>query len=305
MAASGEHGKLDESLQGIHRPYQWSFANTAARVAAGSYVSTDVGKLARQTDDDSLWMLTATTPTWQFVASGQSGWIAADHTWTYASADSPTFTFTISGVDLTAVLTPGTRIKLTQTTVKYFIVTAVSFSTNTTVTIYGGTDYTLVNAAITNPFFSRLKGPAGFPLDPTKWTQTLTDSSQRQQLTPANGTYYNLGSLSIDIPIGIWRVIWQITVNHGKTSATTLNYRVTLSTANNSQSDTEFSVFFQYISSADTQTFYQTHTKQKWLSLGAKTTYYLNMATFVSSSDSVEFRGDLIPTKVECICGYL
>jgi len=78
--------------------------------------------------------------------SEDDGWRAAGETWTYASADDPTFTFTISG-DKTSKYSPGMRIKLTQTTVKYFIITAVSYSApNTTVTVYGGTDYDLVNA---------------------------------------------------------------------------------------------------------------------------------------------------------------
>jgi hypothetical protein len=36
------------------------------------FVATDVGKLARKTDDNTLWMLTATTPTWQ-AQSGAGG----------------------------------------------------------------------------------------------------------------------------------------------------------------------------------------------------------------------------------------
>jgi hypothetical protein len=70
MAATPDHGKLDITLQGIHKPYQWSFANDAARVAAGSYVAADVGKFAIQTDLYSVWCLTATTPTWQFISMG-------------------------------------------------------------------------------------------------------------------------------------------------------------------------------------------------------------------------------------------
>jgi hypothetical protein len=48
----------------IHIPYNWTYADTTARTGAAGFISTDVGKLARQTDDNSLWMLTATTPTW-------------------------------------------------------------------------------------------------------------------------------------------------------------------------------------------------------------------------------------------------
>lgn len=78
---------------------------------------------------------------------------------TYASAS----TFTVAG-DQTSVYTVGARIKLTQTTVKYFVVTASSFGGgNTTVTVTGGTDYSLANAAITSPFYSYVAAPQGFP----------------------------------------------------------------------------------------------------------------------------------------------
>jgi hypothetical protein len=97
----------------------------------------------------------------------ENGWIPAGETWTYNSADDPTYTFTISG-DKTDKYSAGMRIKLTQTTAKYFIITKVAYSSpNTTITVYGGTDYDLANAAITSPYYSTQKAPQGFPLNPT------------------------------------------------------------------------------------------------------------------------------------------
>lgn len=93
------------------------------------------------------------------TAVGETGWIPSTYTWTYASAT----TFTISSVDLTSVFTKGTKLKLTQTTDKYFYVVSSAFSTNTTVTVTGGTDYTLADAAITSPYFSYVDNPRGFP----------------------------------------------------------------------------------------------------------------------------------------------
>ncbi len=95
----------------------------------------------------------------------QDGWIDdTTETWTYASGSGGgTATFTIAGVDLTTKYSVGTRIKLTQTTVKYFVVVAVAFSTNTTVTIMAGTDYTLANAAISANYHSYAANPQGYP----------------------------------------------------------------------------------------------------------------------------------------------
>lgn len=52
----------------IHIAYNWSYADAAARTGATGFIAADVGKFARQLDDNSIWMLTATTPTWVAVS---------------------------------------------------------------------------------------------------------------------------------------------------------------------------------------------------------------------------------------------
>lgn len=96
---------------------------------------------------------------------GVDGWINdAAETWTYASGSGGgTATFTVPG-DVTAKYSPGTRIKLTQTTVKYFVVSgSVVAAGTTTVTITAGTDYTLANAAISANYHSYSANPQGYP----------------------------------------------------------------------------------------------------------------------------------------------
>jgi len=87
-----------------------------------------------------------------------TGWVSFNATATYASASS----FTLVG-DWTDRLAVGDKIKLTNGSVKYFYLTAVAYSSpNTTVTVTGGTDYTVASAAITANYYS--KGNAvGFP----------------------------------------------------------------------------------------------------------------------------------------------
>jgi hypothetical protein len=53
--------------------YAWSYADAATRTGATGFVANDVGKLARQLDNNTLWMLTATTPTWLAVG-GSAAW---------------------------------------------------------------------------------------------------------------------------------------------------------------------------------------------------------------------------------------
>lgn len=92
-------------------------------------------------------------------AFGGDGWQPADETWTYASAS----TFTVAGVDVTAKYPKGTKIKWTQTSVKYGVVVNSAFSTNTTVTIAVNTDYTIADAAISANFYSYQVCPQGYP----------------------------------------------------------------------------------------------------------------------------------------------
>jgi hypothetical protein len=145
---------------------------------------------------------------WATPAGGGSsdGWTAGTGTWSYSSADAPTFVISVNN-DQTGIIGVGQRIKLTQTTAKYFIVTAVGAYSGgaTLITVYGGTDYTLANAAISTPFWSNVKAPFGFPMSPAKWTVTVTDTSDRTQASPTINVWYNLGSVSISAPIGIWK----------------------------------------------------------------------------------------------------
>ncbi len=93
-------------------------------------------------------------------AGSLDGWIPANETWVYASAT----TFTVVGVNRTARYTPGTRLQLTNSAaVKYFVVVSSAFSTDTTVTVTGGSDYSLANAAISANSYSYAANPQGYP----------------------------------------------------------------------------------------------------------------------------------------------
>ena len=111
------------------------------------------------------------------------GWIAADETWTYASAS----TFTVGG-DQTDKYKKGTRLKFTQTTVKYAVVIGSSYGDpNTTVTIAVNDDYTIANAAISANYYSYTDNPQGYP-HAFSFTSTLTGFSG----TPTQDIGYNI-----------------------------------------------------------------------------------------------------------------
>ena len=281
-----------------------------ADIEDGSIVNADisssaaiaVSKLAAGTDGQILYM-NGSAQSW----TGEGGWMPSGETWTYASADDPTFTFTISG-DKSSKYSAGMRVKLTQTTAKYFIITAVAYAApNTTITVYGGTDYDLDNASISSPFYSGIKAPVGFPLDPLKWTVETKDTTLRTQSSPAQNTWYNQGSISIVIPIGIWNVSYHVVADvYDSDNVSEVSMRTTFSTANNSESDSDFTAWiYSYTTSTQGRQVIDTLYRTKTLNLNSKTTYYLNSKTSLSGMSHLRFDNDTSPAIIRAVCAYL
>ena len=211
-----------------------------------------------------------------------TGWQTGPGTWTYSSADSPTFVLTTS-VDLSSFIGVGARIKLTQSTVKYFIVTAIS---GTTITLYGGTDYTLTSGAITLPYFSIMKAPLGFPLDPLKWGVYVTDTSSRLQASPSSGTVYNPGTtnVQISVPIGSWKFGYEVNAYVNNDTATdTNNMSTSLSTANNSHSDVTMKSTIRNSGASGSWSMVVSVRREKSLLVAAKTLYHIICQRYCSN----------------------
>lgn len=277
-------------------------------VAAGASCNTNETQVTWLKDVDAGTGLTITRSssgaTLSLANTNADGWNAANETWTYASSDAPTYTFTVSG-DETSKYSPGMRVKLTQTSTKYFLITAVSYSSpNTTVTLYGGTDYSLANATITNPYYSTAKAPQGFPLDPSKWTVEVTNTSDNSQASPTAGTWYNMGSLSIDIPIGVWNVSWNALLYSTVSSSTQASIYGTLSLTNSSE-DKDFTALDQVTGASANMNTYSNETRSKTLNLTSKATYYLNEKTGSSGISTIGIQGGLSTTVLRAVSAYL
>lgn len=71
--------------------------------------------------------------------------------------------FTVN-IDVSAIIGKGTLLKFTQTTVKYGTVYSSTFASGvTTIVMIHNTDYTLVNAEISNTYYSHIILPLGWP----------------------------------------------------------------------------------------------------------------------------------------------
>jgi hypothetical protein len=91
---------------------------------------------------------------------GLDGWCYDTDTWTYVSATS----FKVTGKDVRYRFPKGTKIKLVNdANTNYFYVVATAFSTDTTITITGGSDYSLAEAAISGQAYSYAAAPQYFP----------------------------------------------------------------------------------------------------------------------------------------------
>tara|TARA_R110000868_G_scaffold234542_1_gene488243 strand:- start:580 stop:2007 length:1428 start_codon:yes stop_codon:yes gene_type:complete len=231
------------------------------------------------------------------------GWEPVSDSWSYSSVDGATGIVTVpSGAAL--IYAVGMRVKFTQTTVKYFIVTAV---TDTTLTLYGGTDYTLANAAISAISFSTMKSPLGFPMTPAKWNVTVIDSTNRSaSITAATWTNIGTTNAQITVPIGVWRLKYQVNgrIQRG-TSGTDAHQRVTLHTTNSSF-EVEMTSYHRYGSNAVANTSYVNGTifsKEKTVTLAAKTLYYLN--AYHDGGGTWAWENDIGSMILEAVCVYL
>lgn len=245
--------------------------------------------------------LTIAAQTW---ASLITGWLQAPGSWSYSAWDA---TYKIGTItipsDGTTRYSKGMRVRISQATggTKYGIVVDVA---STTLKVYFGTDYTLNNEAIGSPVYSHHKAPFGFPTDPRKWTVEVLDNQARAQSAPVNGTWYNLGSIVINIPIGVWDVSYQVTLGGWRTSFTATAQKVTLSTANNSESDPDLTGYTDQEGPTSVNTLRTRVYVTKTIDLVANTPYYLNAKSDNTNSE-IEFRGELAKTIIRARCAYL
>jgi preprotein translocase subunit SecE len=274
----------------------------------GSISSGNVQDAISELDSEKSDVAHTHTPA-ALGAIPNDGWIAGTGTWSYTSADDPTFVMSVPDADA-ALMEVGDRIKLTQTTTRKFITTAIGSPSGgfTPVTMYGGTDYDLANAAITSPYYSHVKSPLGFPMSKSKWSVVLTDTSDRSKASPAINTLYysDLGSLNIVFPIGEWDVECELIIGVVSNAAQTIaSIQFALSTANNSISDNTLVGYAMTGGASGTLRAVSAVTINKTIAVVAKTTHYLIAQTLHNNIATILFQGTTKTTRVTATSAYL
>jgi len=219
------HGNIP--LGDHHIPYNWTYADATARAAASGLLAGDDGKLARQLDDDSLWMLTDySVPTWTAVGGGSGGsslWqragtelttlnagddVTVDGVFSIQRSGSPIFQINAagfigfapsSGQDF-SVQTTGMGADILFNSGRYLDITATSrfrVDVGGTYSFFGTTSYTQV-------------------LAPENGNLNLTGANNGDvNLTCRDGTLSILASETADIEIGTYSSSGNIDINSG------------------------------------------------------------------------------------------
>jgi hypothetical protein len=184
----------------------------------------------------------------------------------------------------------------------YGIVQSVTFSTNTTVVVQISEGCTIpTSGGVSAVSYSSAKAPFGFPGQRGKWlVQSLIRTAQGQN-TPTNGTWYNLGSTQVSIPIGEWVIGYEINLFANPSSSGGSIFG-TLSTSNNGENDAELSTRLYSIGGMVVATV--SRQKRCGSSLNAATIYYLNSKTDTATMSSINFSGDN-PTIIYAENAYL
>lgn len=229
------------------------------------------------------------------------GWTGANDTWTYSSYDSTNKTGVITvPSDATTKYSVGMRVKFTNnSSTQYGIITKVAA---TSLTVYFGTDYSLTNSAISAIYYSVHKAPFGFPLDPAKWTVSLVDNTFNSLVLSSSWQY--ISPMTLAVPIGVWNLEYSIYLEVTKAATTGISILGTLSTANSTESDTEFTSYLELDGASATLALWSLVARRKAVSLSSATTYYFNIkAGTVGATGAVNPKGST--NVIKAVCAYL
>ena len=199
------------------------------------------------------------------------------------------------GVGYTAMTPHGQLGNGVETTKAVGLVMAVSGSTVTVQCPEGVTIPT--TGGITSVAYSTQANPFGWVDDKGRWKVIALFLARVSGVATTVGTYYNYNNYT-KFPIGAWEIGYSSFVQVTNAGASGVAARVTLSTANNSESDVELTCISSTGQPSSLE--YDSLVLQSAsVSLSVATTYYLNASPLVSNSTIYIGQGAApYPTKI-------
>jgi hypothetical protein len=193
---------------------------------------------------------------------------------------------------------------------EYAIIHKVS---GTTVTVFTGTDHNIPNMTLTSPKYSVFKSPKGFNSAKTKWMFEAIWKGSFTDTGTASGVWSNPPGHRADLPLGEWEAMYKVNASFGRSGGGTASeIGITLSTANNSESNSLFTWAERFdISGAGAVTFISTRQIPLTpLSLSAQTTHYLNQYIGADTGQDTVFQSGAIgsagaPTVIRLYDAYV
>lgn len=206
------------------------------------------------------------------------------------NADSPF----AGGADASTAHTAGTT--------EFGIVQAVTFSTNTTLNVQVAAGYAIpTSGGVSAVAYSVQKTPLGFPSNEGLWAIEMISKTSASQNSPVNGTWYNLNSLKLTLPIGAHKVYVEATTNYLGAGGASDMY-ASVSTSASAESDTRFTKRI-YIGS-NTNTFSE-YSSFHPISVTAQTDHYLITKTGSNTMTTIAFVGDVGCTILRATNAYV
>ena len=240
------------------------------------------------------------------VPSYINGWQTLTGAFAYSAWDNTNKVATITVPDST-IFTLGQKFRYYQSTGGWKYGFIVRKPNGTSIQVYQGhtNGYTLNNEAVFLASSSRVKAPDGFPLDPAVWTVEYTSTSNQSQSNPVIGTWYNIGSAQLSVPIGVWDLEYEVNVYNSATAGASSPF-TTLSTANNNESNIRFTNRGPYASvTAGAVSTLGYSRRHNLISQTANTTYYLNAKIDTGTVSTINYFNTNSTLIIRAVCAYL
>ena len=200
------------------------------------------------------------------------------------------------GVGYTAMTPHGQLGNGVETTKAVGLVMSCTYSTDTTMVVQVPEGVTIpTTGGISSVEFSTQANPFGWVSDKGRWEVGAVWKTAATQGAPVNGTWYNINSSQIAVPVGKWGVSTQYLIHNSRIGTATLSVYSTLSTANNTESDNEMSAM--YYSGPSASEIIGPVTRTKNYAFSTVTNLYLNLKTS-DTTTNISFRGDTAATRI-------